>query len=224
LDDDAPWRPGSKKTGGDNVDFAGHGRADGRGGAGSGALPSWRWPKPEFIWRPPTQLGRHTSTSMRSAGELTRTELGARNGVARAAERGTTIEESQAEAEARIPIGRANQPEDIAATAVFLASPAARKSPASLQRRRRAGAELASNSSCPQAVVTPAKAGARGSDRDLPLWVPAFAETANSDSSPGLGLAGVPSGGARNDGAKISPRRSRARDAPCRSVRGWRVS
>jgi len=67
---------------------------------GSGALPSWRWPKPELIWRPPTQLGRHTSTSMRSAGELTRTELGARNGVARAAERGTTIEESQAEAEA----------------------------------------------------------------------------------------------------------------------------
>ena len=31
-----------------------------------------------------------------------------------------------AEAEARIPIGRANQPEDIAAMAVFLASPAAR--------------------------------------------------------------------------------------------------
>jgi len=31
---------------------------------GSGALPSWRWPKPELIWRPPTQLGRHTSTSM----------------------------------------------------------------------------------------------------------------------------------------------------------------
>jgi NAD(P)-dependent dehydrogenase (short-subunit alcohol dehydrogenase family) len=57
---------------------------------------------------------------------VTRTELGARNAVERAAERGITVEELNAEAEARIPIGRANQPEDIAAMAVFLASPAAR--------------------------------------------------------------------------------------------------
>ena len=57
---------------------------------------------------------------------MTRTELGARNAVERAAERGITVAELNAEAEARIPIGRANQPEDIAAMAVILASPAAR--------------------------------------------------------------------------------------------------
>jgi NAD(P)-dependent dehydrogenase (short-subunit alcohol dehydrogenase family) len=72
--------------------------------------------------------------------------LGARNAAERAAERGITVAEYQAEAarppqhqrqrdlprrhpdraDARIPIGRANQPEDIAAMAVFLASPGAR--------------------------------------------------------------------------------------------------
>ena len=57
---------------------------------------------------------------------VARAELGARNAVERAAERGITVAELNAEAEARIPIGRANQPEDIAAMAVFLASPAAR--------------------------------------------------------------------------------------------------
>src|SRR6266851_1327833 len=44
----------------------------------------------------------------------------------RAAERGITVEELQAEQEKTIPIGRANTPEDIAAMAVFLASPGAR--------------------------------------------------------------------------------------------------
>lgn len=57
---------------------------------------------------------------------MTRTELGERNAVARAAERGITAAQLQAEQEAGIPIGRANQPEDIAAMAVFLASPGAR--------------------------------------------------------------------------------------------------
>ena len=45
---------------------------------------------------------------------------------ARAAARGITVEEMQAEQERGIPIGRANTPEDIAAMAVFLASPGAR--------------------------------------------------------------------------------------------------
>ena len=57
---------------------------------------------------------------------VTRTELGARNAVTRAAERGVTLEEMRAAQEAEIPIRRANTPEDIAAMAVFLASPGAR--------------------------------------------------------------------------------------------------
>ena len=44
----------------------------------------------------------------------------------RAAERGVTVDEVRREIEATIPIGRVNRPEDIAAMAVFLASPAAR--------------------------------------------------------------------------------------------------
>src|SRR5579864_8894476 len=57
---------------------------------------------------------------------VTRTELGERNSVTRAAARGITVEQMQAEQEAAIPIRRANTPEDIAAMAVFLASPGAR--------------------------------------------------------------------------------------------------
>ncbi|TMJ77205.1 MAG: SDR family oxidoreductase, partial [Alphaproteobacteria bacterium] len=57
---------------------------------------------------------------------VTRTELGARNAVARAAERGITVEQLFAAQEAGIPIRRANTPDDIAAMAVFLASPGAR--------------------------------------------------------------------------------------------------
>src|ERR1700738_2405050 len=72
------------------------------------------------------QLGRHDINVNAICPGVTRTELGARNAAARAAERGITVAELQAEAEARIPIGRANAPEDIAAMAVFLASPGAR--------------------------------------------------------------------------------------------------
>jgi NAD(P)-dependent dehydrogenase (short-subunit alcohol dehydrogenase family) len=46
--------------------------------------------------------------------------------VARAAERGITVEELFAQQEAAIPIRRANTSDDIAAMAVFLASPGAR--------------------------------------------------------------------------------------------------
>src|SRR5438132_10612997 len=72
------------------------------------------------------QLGRYNINVNAICPGVTRTELGARNAVARAAERGITVEQLFAEAEARIPIGRANTPEDIAAMAVFLASPGAR--------------------------------------------------------------------------------------------------
>ncbi len=72
------------------------------------------------------QLGRHNINVNAICPGVTRTELGARNAVARAAERGLTIAELQAEQEAVIPIRRANLPEDIAAMAVFLASPGAR--------------------------------------------------------------------------------------------------
>ncbi len=72
------------------------------------------------------QLARHNINVNAICPGVTRTELGARNAVARAAERGITVAELEAEAEARIPLGRANMPEDIAAMAVFLASPGAR--------------------------------------------------------------------------------------------------
>jgi NAD(P)-dependent dehydrogenase (short-subunit alcohol dehydrogenase family) len=72
------------------------------------------------------QLGRHNINVNAICPGVTRTELGARNAAARAAERGISVAELQAEADARIPIGRANMPEDIAAMAVFLASPGAR--------------------------------------------------------------------------------------------------
>ena len=44
----------------------------------------------------------------------------------RAKERGVTVEEMERLRAADIPLGRANDPEDIAAMAVFLASPGAR--------------------------------------------------------------------------------------------------
>lgn len=72
------------------------------------------------------QLGPHNVNVNAICPGVTRTELGARNAVARAAERGITIAELQAQQEAVIPIRRANLPEDIAAMAVFLASPGAR--------------------------------------------------------------------------------------------------
>src|ERR1700730_3995178 len=56
----------------------------------------------------PRQLGRHNINVNAICPGVTRTELGARNAAARAAERGITAAELQAEAEERIPIGRAN--------------------------------------------------------------------------------------------------------------------
>lgn len=72
------------------------------------------------------QLGRHDINVNAICPGVTRTALGRRNAEARAAERGIPVEQILAESESRIPIGRANTPEDIAAMAVFLASPGAR--------------------------------------------------------------------------------------------------
>ena len=72
------------------------------------------------------QLGRYNINVNSICPGVTRTELGTRNAVTRAAERGITVEQMQQEQEAAIPIRRANTPDDIAALAVFLASPGAR--------------------------------------------------------------------------------------------------
>jgi NAD(P)-dependent dehydrogenase (short-subunit alcohol dehydrogenase family) len=72
------------------------------------------------------QLGRYNINVNSICPGVTRTELGTRNSVNRAAERGITVEQMQREQEAAIPIRRANTPDDIAALAVFLASPGAR--------------------------------------------------------------------------------------------------
>jgi NAD(P)-dependent dehydrogenase (short-subunit alcohol dehydrogenase family) len=57
---------------------------------------------------------------------VTRTALSEANLGVRAQERGVTVEEMERLRAADIPLGRANDPEDIAAMAVFLASPGAR--------------------------------------------------------------------------------------------------
>jgi NAD(P)-dependent dehydrogenase (short-subunit alcohol dehydrogenase family) len=72
------------------------------------------------------ELGPHNINVNAICPGVTRTELGQRNAVGRAAERGITVEQLHAEQEAGIPIRRANTPDDIAAMAVFLASPGAR--------------------------------------------------------------------------------------------------
>src|SRR5712671_1587494 len=96
----------------------------GRGypGASNAAYAASKGAVISLTWMAAQQLGRHNINVNAICPGVTRTELGARNAV----ERAISVGELNAEAEARIPIGRANQPEDIAAMAVFLASPAAR--------------------------------------------------------------------------------------------------
>jgi len=72
------------------------------------------------------QLGRHNINVNAICPGVTRTPLSDRNLEIRAQEQGVSIEEALKNHIAPIPIGRANQPEDIAALAVFLASPGAR--------------------------------------------------------------------------------------------------
>jgi len=72
------------------------------------------------------QLGKHNINVNAICPGVTRTPLGERNLVVRAQEMGVDLEEARKRHVAPIPIGRANEPEDIAAMAVFLASPGAR--------------------------------------------------------------------------------------------------
>jgi NAD(P)-dependent dehydrogenase (short-subunit alcohol dehydrogenase family) len=98
----------------------------GSAGASNAAYAASKGAVISLTWMAAQQLGRHNINVNAICPGVTRTELGTRNAVERAAERGITAAEMQAQQEAGIPIGRANQPEDIAAMAVFLASPGAR--------------------------------------------------------------------------------------------------
>jgi NAD(P)-dependent dehydrogenase (short-subunit alcohol dehydrogenase family) len=72
------------------------------------------------------QLGRHNINVNAICPGVVLTDLFNKIVTDRAKERGRTKEEIQGEIEKRIPIRRANTPADIAAMAVFLASPGAR--------------------------------------------------------------------------------------------------
>ena len=72
------------------------------------------------------QLGPHNINVNAICPGVTMTPLGERNLVVRAQEQGVGIEEALKNHLAPIPLGRANEPEDVAALAVFLASPGAR--------------------------------------------------------------------------------------------------
>jgi hypothetical protein len=65
------------------------------------------------------EFGRSTHINIdANPPRVTRTGVEARNAAAWAAECGITVDELQAEADARIHLGRANAPEDVAAMAV----------------------------------------------------------------------------------------------------------
>ena len=100
----------------------------GRGysGASNAAYAASKGAVISLTWMAAQQLGPHNINVNAICPGVTRTELGARNAIERAAERGVTVAELQVAQEAAIPIRRANTPEDIAAMAVFLASPGAR--------------------------------------------------------------------------------------------------
>jgi NAD(P)-dependent dehydrogenase (short-subunit alcohol dehydrogenase family) len=72
------------------------------------------------------QLGRHNINVNAICPGVTMTPLSERNLASRAAARGLSVDQMRAERERLIPIGRANTPADIAAMALFLASPGAR--------------------------------------------------------------------------------------------------
>lgn len=73
------------------------------------------------------QLGRYNINVNSICPVVTRTELGQRNSVTRAAERGISVEQMQREQETAIPIRRANTPDDIAASTRRAMSPGARR-------------------------------------------------------------------------------------------------
>ena len=72
------------------------------------------------------QLARHNINVNAICPGVTVTALSKDNLVTRARDEGVSVEEMERRRNSVIPIGRANDPEDIAALAVFLASPGAR--------------------------------------------------------------------------------------------------
>lgn len=72
------------------------------------------------------QLGRHNINVNSICPGVTRTALSEDNLRVRAQQEGVTVEEMEHRRASVIPLQRANDPEDIAAMAVFLASPGAR--------------------------------------------------------------------------------------------------
>jgi NAD(P)-dependent dehydrogenase (short-subunit alcohol dehydrogenase family) len=72
------------------------------------------------------QLAKHNITVNAICPGVTRTALSDANLQVRAQQEGVTLEEMERRRAQVIPLQRANDPEDIAAMAVFLASPGAR--------------------------------------------------------------------------------------------------
>jgi len=72
------------------------------------------------------QLARHDINVNAICPGVTVTALSEANVAVRARDEGVSVEEMKQRRNAVIPLGRANDPEDVAALAVFLASPAAR--------------------------------------------------------------------------------------------------
>ena len=72
------------------------------------------------------QLARHGITVNAICPGVTVTALSEANLAVRARNEGLSPEEMRRRRDAVIPLGRANEPEDVAALAVFLASPGAR--------------------------------------------------------------------------------------------------
>ncbi len=72
------------------------------------------------------QLSRHRITVNAICPGVTVTALSEANLAVRARDEGVSLDEMRRRRDAMIPLGRANRPEDVAALAVFLASPGAR--------------------------------------------------------------------------------------------------
>ncbi len=72
------------------------------------------------------QLGPHNINVNAICPGVTNTPMGDAIAIVKAKEQGVSVEEARRGALETIPIRRANEPEDIAALAVFLASPGAR--------------------------------------------------------------------------------------------------
>jgi NAD(P)-dependent dehydrogenase (short-subunit alcohol dehydrogenase family) len=72
------------------------------------------------------QLARHDINVNAICPGITVTALSHENLMTRARDEGVSLEEMERRRNSVIPLGRANDPEDVAALAVFLASPAAR--------------------------------------------------------------------------------------------------